>query len=183
MPPARIVSIQTTSERGGAEYANVDLLAGLQARGHDVVLLTNLDDLVVGTSVPVRSLHLGPKLARRSVLKLALLAPLVLWRLARTLRRARPAATISSFKKEQLLCSLLPRRLTGEVVWIEWGPVPAPLRKGLARALYALAARRARRVLAVSDGTAQTVTDTGVPAEKVLTIPDLVNLHAVAFVP
>ena len=37
------------------------------------------------------------------------------------------------FKKEQLLCALLPKRLTGEIVWAEWGPVPMQLRRGPAR--------------------------------------------------
>lgn len=181
MSRGRIVSIQTTAERGGAEYANVDLLAGLKRRGHDVVLLTNLPDLVVGTSVPARPLHIGPKLARRSVARLALQLPLILLRLVFALRAERPAVTILNFKKEQLLCALLPRRLTGEIVWIEWGPVPPPMRRGPARSLYALAARRARAVLAVSAGTAQTVRNTGVPDANVLVIPDLVNLHEVAF--
>jgi glycosyltransferase involved in cell wall biosynthesis len=178
----RIVSIQTTAERGGAEYANVDLLAGLQDRGRDVILLTNLTDLTVGTSVPARSIHIGPKLGRRSALRLIFEAPLILVRLARALHAERPvAAVLLNFKKEQLLCSLLPRWLTGEVVWAEWGPVPPPMRRGPARVVYALAARRVRRVLAVSEGTAKTVVDTGVPVEKVLVIPDLVNLHRVAF--
>ena len=47
----RIVSIQTTDERGGAEYANVDLLQALRSRGHDVVLLTNVPDIAADTGV------------------------------------------------------------------------------------------------------------------------------------
>jgi glycosyltransferase involved in cell wall biosynthesis len=180
----RIVSILTTSERGGAEYANVDMLEALRARGHDVVLLTDLPDLTIGTRVHSRPVRIGPKLGRSSAVRLGAMAPLLLVRIARALRRERPiAALLVNFKKEQLLCSLLPRRLTGEIVWIEWGPVPGPMRRGPARSLYALAARRARRVLAVSQGTADTVLDTGIPAEKVVTIPDLVNLHGVEFDP
>jgi glycosyltransferase involved in cell wall biosynthesis len=178
----RIVSIQTTCERGGAEYANVDLLDALVARGHDVVLLTNLPDLVAGTDVPVRRLELGPKLALHSVVKVALRAPLSLLRLARALHAQRPVGVLLvHFKKEQLLCSLLPRRVTGEIVWCEWGPVSPALRKGLPRLLYALAARRARRIMAVSQGTGRTVVDTGVPSEKVLVMPSLVNIHGVEF--
>ncbi len=176
----KIVSIQTTGERGGAEYANVDLLDALVARGHDVLLLTNMPELAQGTRVPVRQIDLGPKLARRSALRVALQAPLIAIRIARALRAERPfGAVFSSFKKEQLLVSLLPSRLTGLIVWAEWGPVPLPLRHGPARAAYTLAARRARRILAVSKGTADTVVDTGVPPEKVLVLPDLVNLHQV----
>jgi len=178
----RLVSILTTSERGGAEYANVDLLAALAARGHDVVLLTNLPDLVAGTDVPARRLDLGPKLARRSALDVLVRAPLILLRLTRALRGERPlAGTLLHFKKEQLLCSLLPRRLTGTIVWFEWGPVPPPMRHGPGRLLYALAARRAHQIMAVSKGTADTIVSAGVPSGKVSVIPDLVNLHEVSF--
>ncbi len=72
----RLVSIQTTNERGGAEYANVDLLAALAARGHSVVLLTNVPDIASGTDVPAVEIDLGPKLARRSVLRVAWQAPM-----------------------------------------------------------------------------------------------------------
>jgi glycosyltransferase involved in cell wall biosynthesis len=176
----RIVSIQTTNERGGAEYANIDLLDALAARGHEVVLLTNFPDLVLGTSVPVREIDLGPKLARRTLARVVLETPLTLLRLARTLSAERPIGTLLvHFKKEQLLCSLLPGRLTGEIVWAEWGPVPPSMRHGPARLLYALAARRVHRVIAISPGTRQTVIDAGVPATKVEIVPNLVDVEAV----
>jgi glycosyltransferase involved in cell wall biosynthesis len=176
----RIVSIQTTNERGGAEYANVDLLDALAARGRDVVLLTNFPDLATGTNVPVREIDLGPKLARRTLVRVLLQAPLTLARLVRALRAERPVgALLLHFKKEQLLCSILPRRLTGEIVWAEWGPVPPAMRAGPARALYSLAARRARGVIAISEGTKRTVVAAGVPAEKVEVVPNLVDVEAV----
>jgi len=180
VPGDRIVSIQTTEERGGAEYANVDLLQALVDRGHDVVLLTNVPDIAAGTDVRVRVVDLGPKLTRRSVGVLALRAPLVLVRIARALRAERPVGvTLLHFKKEQLLCSLLPRRLTGAVVWAEWGPVPVQLRRGVPRLIYALAARRARRIVAISQGTRRTVVQTGVPLAKIDVVPNLVDVHSV----
>jgi L-malate glycosyltransferase len=178
----RIVSIQTTDERGGAEYANVDLLDALAVRGHDVVLLTNVPDIAAGTRVAVREVDFGPKLARRSVGRLALTFPLILLRLARALRAERPVGVaVLHFKKEQLLCSLLPRALTGRIVWAEWGPVPPPMRRGPARLIYALAARRAACIVAVSEGTRRTVVQTGVSAEKVVVVPNLVDVDAVDF--
>ncbi len=180
----RIVSIQTTEERGGAEYANVDLLQALRGRGHDVVLLTNVPDIADGTGVPARSIDLGPKLARRSAARVMVQAPLTLVRLARALRAERPVgAVLLHFKKEQLLCSLLPRRLTGEIVWAEWGPVPLQMRHGPGRWLYALAARRVREIIAVSAGTRRTVVDTGVPEGKVKVVPNLVDTDNVTFDP
>jgi glycosyltransferase involved in cell wall biosynthesis len=178
----QIISIQTTSERGGAEYANVDLINALLDRGHDVVLATNLPELATGTRVRVHELDIGPKLGRKSAVEVLLQAPRTLRRLVRALRAERPVrAVLVSFKKEQLLCSLLSRKLTGEIVWVEWGPVPAPMRRGPARVLYSRAARRARRILAVSEGTGESVVSAGVPREKVIVMPDLVNLHRVEF--
>lgn len=162
----------------------MDLLDALVARGHDVVLLTNLTDLVAGTNVLARELDLGPKLAGRSVARVVLQAPRTILRLVRALRSERPvAALLLHFKKEQMLCSLLPRRLTGMVVWVEWGPLPPSMRRGPARLLYALAARRAHRIIAVSSGTADTVVSAGAPREKLVVMPDLVNLHRVEFDP
>lgn len=182
--PGRIVSIVTTTERGGAEYANVDLLDALAGRGHDVVLITNLTDLAEGTKVDVRRLELGPKLALGTVAIVALQAPLTLLRMARALQAERPVGVLLvQFKKEQLLCSLLPRRLTGAIVWFEWGPVPPPMRRGLPRRLYALAARRTRSIVAVSRGTRRSVIDAGVPAGKVEVVPNLVDVHSVEFDP
>ena len=178
----RIVSLQTTNERGGAEYANVDLLSALVARGHDAVLLTNYPDLAVGTSLRVRQVDLGPKLARRTVATVLLSTPLILLRLVRALRAERPVGTLLvHFKKEQLLCSLLPRSLTGEIVWAEWGPVPKPMRRGFARALYALAARRAHAVMAISPNTKHSLIAAGVAPEKIRVVPNLVDVDAVEF--
>jgi glycosyltransferase involved in cell wall biosynthesis len=180
----RIVSIQTTNERGGAEYANVDLLEALAGRGYEVALVTNIPDIAAGTAVSVREIDLGPKLASRSVVRVVLGTPLILARLARALRAEQPVGTLLlHFKKEQLLCSLLPSRLTGRIVWAEWGPVPPQMRRGLGRMLYSLAARRVRRIVAVSEGTRRTVVDTGVPAEKVDVVPNLLDVHAVEFDP
>lgn len=182
MPQNRIVSLQTTSERGGAEYANVDLLAALAKRGRDVVLLTNVPDIADGTGVRVREIDLGPKLARRSVAATAAKAPLILWRIVCALRAERPVGTLFiHFKKEQLLCSLIPRRLTGEIVWAEWGPVPPAMRQGPARLLYALAARRVSRVIAISQGTRRTVEAAGVEGAKIDVIPNLVDVEDVNF--
>jgi glycosyltransferase involved in cell wall biosynthesis len=180
--PHRIVSLQTTSECGGAEYANVDLLAALAARGHDVVLLTNVPEIARNAGVRVVHTDIGPKLSRRTVVRVLLQAPLIVLGLVRALRAERPVGTLLlHFKKEQLLCSLLPRRLTGEIVWVEWGPVPPSMRRGPARWGYALAARRARAVMAISQGTLRTVVAAGVPASKVEVVPNLVDVGEVGF--
>ena len=75
--------------------------------------------------MPVRQIDISPKLSRRSVAVVLLQMPRTLMRIALALRREQPVgAVLLHFKKEQLVCSLLPRRLTGNIVWAEWGPVP-----------------------------------------------------------
>jgi glycosyltransferase involved in cell wall biosynthesis len=144
--------------------------------------MTNVPDIAAGTKLVVREINLGPKLASASVVRVALGTPLILARIARALRAERPVGTLLlHFKKEQLLCSLLPSSLTGRIVWAEWGPVPPQMRHGPARLLYALAARRAQRIVAVSEGTRRTVVDTGVPLRKVDVVPNLLDVHAVEF--
>jgi glycosyltransferase involved in cell wall biosynthesis len=184
MAPARIVSIQTSRERGGAEYANVDLLDALMRRGHDVVLLTNVPELAAGTNVPVRRIELGPKLSRSTTLRVVLEAPLSLLRLARALRAEAPVhASLLHFKKEQLLCALLPKRLTGRIVWAEWGPVPTALRRGIPRHLYARAARRASCIIAVSEGTRRSLIACGIRPADVRVVPNIIDVDAVSFDP
>jgi glycosyltransferase involved in cell wall biosynthesis len=178
----RIVSLQTTSERGGAEYANVDLLVALAARGHKVVLLTNIPEIAAGTQLAVREIDLGSKLSSRNVGQVALRAPLILARIARALYAERPVGTLLlHFKKEQLLCSLLPPWLTGTIVWAEWGPLPLQMRKGPARWAYALAAQRVRRVMAISPSTLRTVVEAGVPVSRVEIVPAFMDVEEVRF--
>ena len=133
---------------------------GLAERGARVKLLTNFPEIAEGTGVPVREVDLGPKLSRRSVVRVALGFLPWLLRLLRELRRERAEAgpidvLLVHYKKEQLMAALVPRRLARTVVWAEWGPVPFEFRRGLPRLLYRLAARRAARIAAISAGTKQ----------------------------
>jgi glycosyltransferase involved in cell wall biosynthesis len=181
-----IVSVQTSNERGGGEYANVDLLEALAARGARVKLITNLPELVDGTPVPVREIDLGPKLSKSSVRRVGLRFPLYLWRFLSALRAEARAngpadAVLLHYKKEQLMTLFVPRRWARRVVWAEWGPLPFDFRSGPARIAYTLSARRASRIAAVSRGTKQTLVDAGVPADKVEVIPNLVDVAAVDF--
>jgi len=160
----------------------VDLLEALRQRGHDVTLATNLPDLADGTGVPVQDIDLGPKLSSRTRRAVLRGAPRLLWRMAQLLWRDRPvAATLVHFKKEQLLIALLPARLTGRIVWAEWGPVPPALRRGLPRRLYALAGRRASAVLAVSEGTRRTVVAAGLEPGKVAVVPNFIDIDTVSY--
>jgi glycosyltransferase involved in cell wall biosynthesis len=181
----RIVSVQTSGELGGAEYANVELLNALRGHGADVRLLGDQPAVVTGTDVPFAEIDLGPKIKRSTLRRVALGFHRWLWRLRRALEeeaRERPIdVTVLHFKKEQLMSALLPRRLTGAVVWAEWGPLPEPLRHGPARLLYVAAARRADLIVAVSESTRVSLTNVGVPAAKVTVIHNIVDGGEVAF--
>ncbi|MGD0454116.1 MAG: glycosyltransferase family 4 protein [Solirubrobacteraceae bacterium] len=181
----RLVSVQTSGERGGAEYANVELLSALRARGADVRLLSDQPALAAGTEVAVTEIDLGPKIKRSTLRRVALGFPRWLWRLRQALeheaQRKRIDVTLLHFKKEQLMSALLPRRLTGAIVWAEWGPLPRPLTHGPARLLYLAAARRAKLIAAVSQSTRESLIDVGVPPEKVVVINNIVDGDEIAF--
>jgi glycosyltransferase involved in cell wall biosynthesis len=183
-----VVSVLTTREKGGAEYACVDLLTGMAQRGHVVRLLTNLPELAKSSPVSVGQIEIGPKLARRTVGRVA--AGLLPWvmRLGRALRRERRRAgpidvLLLHFKKEQLMAALLPKALTGAVVWAEWGPLPAEFVAGLPNLLYLSAARRAKAILAVSESTRRSLVDAGVPTAKIQVVPNRVDTTTVRFDP
>jgi len=178
--------VQTSNEQGGAEYANVELLSALQARGVAVRLLTNQPALAEGTDVPVTEIDLGPKLRRSTVGRVAL--GFLPWyvRLCRALARAAAEdgpidVTLLHFKKEQLMSALLPGRLTGALVWAEWGRLPAPFSRGLGRRAYVAAARRAKLIVAVSESTRGSLAQAGVPAQKIVVIHNIVDGAAVVF--
>jgi glycosyltransferase involved in cell wall biosynthesis len=180
-----LVSLQTSDETGGAEFANVDLLSALRGHGVDAQLMSNKPELAVGTGVPSIEIDLGPKLKRSTWARVGLELPYRLWQLDRALRREtrdrRLDALLLHFKKEQLMSILLSRRLAPTVVWAEWGPLPKPLARGPLRRLYALASRRAKLIVAVSESTRESLIDAGVPASKVVAIHNIVDGDEVRF--
>jgi glycosyltransferase involved in cell wall biosynthesis len=172
----RIVSVMTSSTRGGAEYAAVRLLDAVAARGHEAVLLTSHPDTAQGTRVAARHIDLGPKLGSRSWPRLALQWPLLHRRLRRELEREAPFdVLLLHFKKEQLLAPRLPAQLRPRLAWAEWGPVPPPMRGGPPGRLYRRAAHGVDAVLAVSDGTRESLIAAGVPAERVGVVPNAID--------
>lgn len=173
----RIVSVMTTASRGGAEYANVDLLTRLAARGWRTTLLTNMPDLADGTPVEARPIDLGPKLSRRDAARVVAGFPRSAARLRRALeaehRRAPIDVTLLHFKKEQLMTPFL-SAAAGRIVWAEWGPLPVPMRRPPARKLYTAAAARAAHVIAVSDATRASLVSAGIPASRITVLPPVV---------
>lgn len=180
-----VISVQTSNERGGGEYANVDLLDGLAERGIRVTLMTNFPELADGTHVPVRAIDLGPKLGRDSLRQVALGFPRSVARLVSALRAETadgPAdAVLLHYKKEQLMTPFVSRARARRVVWAEWGPLPFEFRTGLPRRAYLFAARRAAHVVAISEGTKETLVAAGVPASKVSVIPNQVDVSVLDF--
>lgn len=179
----RVLSVLTTDAAGGAEYAAVDLLAALARRGIAVRLLTNRPALASGTEVEAATIDLGPKLSRRSARRLVVSAPVVRRRLARALAAEPHDVLLLHFKKEQLLAATLPRDLTRAVVWAEWGPLPPPLRSGVPRRVYALAAQRAARVVAESTATARSIIAAGVDPDRLVIAGNVFDGDRLTFSP
>ena len=178
----KIVSVMTTSAAGGAEFAAVEMLDALAERGHEVVMLTDRPDIGRETRVRVVPLEIGPKLSRASWGSLmARWIPLTL-RLRRELERQAPyEVLLVHYKKEQLMTACLPSRLRATLVWAEWGPVPFPLRKGVPRQAYLAAARRAQLIMAVSQGTKESVADVGVRPGKIAIVPNVVDVDSIRY--
>ena len=178
----KIVSVMTTESRGGAEFAAVEMLDELRERGHQTVMLSDQPGLARDTGIDVRPIDIGPKLSSRSWPELLVRWPQLVMRLRGALAREAPYdVLLLHYKKEQLLALTLGRRLTPTLAWAEWGPVPFPLRRGAPRALYRLAARRAALIMAVSDGTRNSVRQVGIPAGKIHVVPNAMRVDTVRF--
>lgn len=180
----KVVSVMTTSSQGGGEFAAVDLLDGLAARGHEAVLLSDQPTIGRDTAVVVRALDLGPKLSRSSWRSLLLRWPRLVRDLRAALEREAPYdVLLLHYKKEQLLALALPRRLRRTLAWAEWGPVPYPLRSGLPGRAYAAAGARVQAVLAVSEGTRDSLVEAGIAPERVHVVPNVMRTGGEGFSP
>jgi glycosyltransferase involved in cell wall biosynthesis len=178
----KIVSVMTTTSAGGAEFAAVEMLDALADDGHDVVMLSDQPGIGRDTQVAVRPLEIGPKLSTTTWRGLGVRWFPYLLRLRRALEREQPYdVLLVHYKKEQLMAALLPARLRATLVWAEWGPVPFPLRKGLPRQAYLVAARRARLIMAVSEGTKRSVAAVGVNDRKIVFVPNVVDVESIRF--
>lgn len=180
----KIVSVMTTSAAGGAEFAAVEMLDALAEHGHDVVMLSDRADIGRQTLVKVIPLQIGPKLSTRSWRGLAVRWIPYAIRLRSELERQLPYdVLLVHYKKEQLMVACLPARLRAALVWAEWGPVPFPMRRGVARWAYVSAARRAKLIMAVSAGTKASVESVGVPEGKVVVVPNVFDVDLIRYSP
>lgn len=178
----KIVSVLTTASSGGAEFAAVEMLDALAARGHECVMLSNQPGISRGTAVREVPIELGPKLSVRSWPSLLAKWPLLTRRMRDALRAEAPYdVLLVHYKKEQLLARWLAPSLRATLVWCEWGPVPFPLRKGLPQRMYLRAGEDADLVMAISQGTADNLVDVGIASSKVVTVPNAMRIDEIDF--
>lgn len=178
----KIVSVMTTESSGGAEFAAVEMLDALAERGHEAVMLSNQAGIARGLRVTERPVELGPKLSARTWPGLAVRSVPTLRRLRAALSREAPYdVLLVHFKKEQLLASRLDARLRATLAWCEWGRVPYQFARGVPRRMYLGAARRARLVMAISEGTRASVAAIGVPPALVEVVPNAVRTDEIDF--
>jgi glycosyltransferase involved in cell wall biosynthesis len=178
----KIVSVMTTSSSGGAEFAAVEMLDALAARGHECVMISDQPGIGRGTAVAVRPIAIGPKLSVSSRWSLALRWLPNTNRLRKALAAEAPYdVLLLHYKKEQVMARMLPSRLRATLVWCEWGPVPFPMRKGIPRWAYLRAADQVALVMAISQGTADNLIDVGVSAAKVVTVANAMRTEEIDF--
>lgn len=178
----RIVSVMSATASGGAEIAAIELLDALTGRGHECVMLSDLEDIGRDTGVRVVPVQIGPRRSTRSWPSL----PFGWLGHTRRLRRALEAQApydvlLVHGEKEQLMARHLPRPLRPTLAWAAWGPVPMRLRRGLPRRRYLAAARRADIVLAIAQHTKDSVCDVGVPDAKVVVVPTVLRVDDIQF--
>jgi glycosyltransferase involved in cell wall biosynthesis len=178
----KIVSVMTTDSSGGAEFAAVEMLEALRQRGNETVMLTDMPAIGRDTEVRVQPIDIGPKLSKSTWPTLTVRWPLLLGRLRQALAAQAPYdVLLLHYKKEQLLARGLPKRLRSTVVWAEWGPVPFPLRHGPARRAYLTAAREVPLVMAISQGTFDSVRAVGVDEAKLIVVPNVMRTEEIRF--
>jgi glycosyltransferase involved in cell wall biosynthesis len=180
----KIVTVMTTAAEGGAEFAAMEMLWALQQRGHEAVMVSNLPGIARDTGVRVHNIDLGPKLSGRDWLRVGARWPQYLRRLRAALEAEAPYdVLLVHYKKEQLMGRQLPKRLQAALVWAEWGPVPVQMRKGVGRWIYRDAAKSAKRIMAISQGTKDSVVEMGVDASKVEVVPNVMRGAELGFSP
>lgn len=180
----KIVSVMTTTSSGGAEFAAVEMLDALSARGHECVMVSDVADIARETGLRVVPVDIGPKLSTRTWTSLAVRWPHLQHRLREVLEAEAPYdVLLVHYKKEQLLAPSLPEELRRTIVWCEWGPVPFPLRKGVPRRAYLRAGERAALVMAISPMTAENVIEVGIPPEKVHVVNNALRTDEIDFSP
>ena len=160
----RIVSVMTSSTRGGAEYADVAAAGAVAARGHEVMLLTNDPDTAEGTRVAARHVDLGPKLGARSWPRLALRGRCCAAACAASGARGPFDVMLLHFKKEQLLARGCRRSCAGAGL----GRVGAGAADAARRAARPAVPRRARgasRRCCRVGGHPESLIAAGVPAD------------------
>jgi glycosyltransferase involved in cell wall biosynthesis len=178
----KLVSVMTGAAPGGAEFAAVELLDSLVARGHEAVVLSDWAGIGRDTGVSVRPLELGPKLSGRSWPGLVLRWPTLRRRLRAALEAEGPYdVLLLHYKKDQLLAADLPEELRRTVVWAEWGPLPRQMRSGPARRLFLRAASRAQLVLAISAGTRDSLVEAGLDPASVAVLPNALRVGDLGF--
>src|ERR1700704_4838048 len=150
----KIVSVMTTSSRGGAEFAAVEMLDALIDRGHEAVMLSDQPRIGRDTRVQVRPVEIGAKLSKTSYAQLAAMWVPYLRRLREALEQEWPYdVLLVHYKKEQLMAHWLPGPLAGTLGWAEWGPVPFPVAPRVPARHVFEATEGGAAIMAVSAGT------------------------------
>jgi glycosyltransferase involved in cell wall biosynthesis len=161
---------------GGGEKYVVDVALGLSRRGHVCRIAANdgsplFEQAATHNELDVIAFDLGPKLANRSALDLAMRWPTYKLRLRRFLDVCRNRFPIDvvhlQYKKEQLVGTPVADRSGLPVVWTEHGPLPPTfISTRVPVALYRRVSRVPRRILCVAHFVAHSLEENGVRPDR-----------------
>lgn len=155
----RVLFYCISEKVSGGELFTLELAASLRDLGHDSAVAARTDSPCAAEAaargIDVVPTRVGPKLGRRTAVRILATWPLLAVRLRRELAARRVGTTIVlQYKLEQLLYGLAgPSSVP--VVILEHGPIPRAIKQFWPlSALYRRACRRARALVAVSEPAA-----------------------------
>ncbi|WP_142056966.1 glycosyltransferase [Pseudarthrobacter sp. B4EP4b] len=168
----RILETFCISEKvSGGELYVLELLVALQRHGWSCSIVTGVNSVLAerASSMGIQSRHikLGPKLGKRTLLRIIVSWPIQLIRLQRHFAKSEAGVILLQYKLEQLLSAMLFTKK--QTVMLEHGPVPSLITKiAPVRWLYLRALRRASLVLAASSPARESLLSLGVHSVPLL---------------
>jgi len=163
-----ILIIQQAPDLGGAELYLVDLVKRWSESGNQVTTYTNYEPLrnlfsKNGAKSDILPFNLDIMGNIRGFVKTLLMLPLAIpwYRGTLKLHRDNVDVILSAGQTEKLLMTLVAGRKSPPIVWLEYPPMERLLKRnlGIPKFIYKLLAKKARRIITISQHTKKSLTD------------------------
>lgn len=174
--PTRILIVIRSLGGGGAERVAVDLAEYWTAKGRQVTIATRADESSDAYALPpaVERVVLGLAQESRGLLEGLWLNVRRVWRLRRLIRRTKPDIVLGMMTTSSILAVIAAGRLPCRVIATEHTHPPVQTISGLWRRLRRWSYPRASRVVTLTSGTAEWVTQ-HLPGSRLAVIPNAVR--------